>query len=249
MKKSALAIILTAIAISSASGFEYKLGYDFGNPFDENNNYSPICYPFGIGNLPSPGLIGEGGEKFDLEGFHFAMEGNTVHLALVNSFGTMAHSTYWNQDYAIGDIFFGFDGNNSTYAIDLFEGKLYQANTYSRIPNLPGTYYPYTDIRNAIGAYNMTSGNMLGSVNYAYTKWEGLESNPLQGNGDTWVLEFSFDKSLLGDISGTRAISFHNTLACGNDVINKSFAMVPEPTTILLFGLGMMGFASLRKRN
>jgi hypothetical protein len=249
MKKIVIALsILILLMATTAGAFEYKLGYDFGNPFDENNNYSPIDYPFGIHNLPSPGLLGEGGEKFDLEGIHFAMEGNTVHMALANSFGLSAHSSYWHRDYALGDIFFGFNGSNTTYAIDLSSGGLYAVDLYTRIPNISGGYGGYPGISAQAGAFQMQQGRLLGSVNHEYTMWAGLEANPLQGNGDTWVMEFSFDRSLL-PMSGARSVSIHNTLACGNDVMNKTFTVVPEPNSIILLGLGMLGLAAFRKRH
>ncbi|MEP0827727.1 MAG: PEP-CTERM sorting domain-containing protein [bacterium] len=247
MRKFLLMMLALTLLSLPAFGFEYKLGYDFGNPFDENNNWSPITYPGGVGNLPSPGLLSEGGEKFDLEGLHFAISGNTVHIALVNSFGTSAYSTSWRQSYNLGDIFFGINGSSTSYAIDVFTGQLYAVNTYSGIYNLRGSYYNNTAIRNAVGAYDVTSGTVLGNVNREYTMWQGLETNPMQGDGDTWVLEFSFDKSLL-NLDGAQTINFHNTLGCGNDVMNKSFAVVPEPTSMMLFGLGMLGLGALRKR-
>jgi hypothetical protein len=247
--KIRIAVLLTLAFLFTvnAGAFEYKLGHDFGNPFDYNNNYSPIYYPF-MGHLPSPGWIGEGGEKFDLEGFHFAQKGNTIHLALTNSFGLSAYSSVWRRNYNIGDIFFGFDGSKTTYAIDVFEGRLYQVNSYSQIYNVPGSYYGYPTIRNAVGAFDMTSGNLLGDVAHEYTMWSGLETQPLQGNGDTWVMEFAFDASLLGDFSNAKSISFHNTLACGNDVMDETFSVVPEPSSMILLGLGMLGLGAIRRR-
>jgi hypothetical protein len=243
-----LAAIMVLLAWSAAGAFEYKLGYDFGNPFDENNNYSPINYP-GIGHLPSPGLLGEGGEGFDLEGLHFAVQGNMVHIALVNSFGLSAYSTAWHQSYGLGHIFFGFGQNSTSYAIDAATGQLYAVDRFTGIPNISGSYYGTYAIRSQAGAWRMTSGLNLGTIQHENTMWQGLETNPLgHGNGDTWVMEFAFDKSLI-NMNGSRIINFHNTLACGNDVINKSFSMVPEPTTMLLLGLGMLGLGLTRKKD
>jgi len=250
MKKilvSALVIFLLAFSPTFAA-FDWQL-YDFGdNPFDHNNNWSPVSYPSGIGELPSPGLLGEGGEKFDLEGFHFAVEGNTAHIALVNSFGYSAHSTGWNQDYNLGDIFFGFDGNSTQYAIDVSAGKLFSVDSYVGIPDKPGTYYDYTEIRNQVGAWEIGSGTDLGAIDNTMNFWAGLETNPLQGNGDTYVWEFAFDISGLGGSAGASSISFHNILECGNDMINETYGMVPEPGTMLLIGLGLIGIGITRKK-
>ena len=250
MRKFIIAsLTLCFLAVSPAfAAFDWQL-YDFGdNPFDHNNNWSPVSYPSGIGELPSPGLLGEGGEKFDLEGFHFAMEGNTVHIALVNSFGYTAHSTGWNQDYNLGDIFFGFDGNDTQFAIDVSAGQLYSVDSYNGIPDKPGTYYDYDGIRDQVGAYEIGAGSYLGDVNNSLNFWAGLESNPLQGNGDTYIWEFAFDIGSLGGTNGASSISFHNILECGNDMINETYSMVPEPTTLLLIGMGLIGLGVARKK-
>jgi len=250
MKKGLiLAAFLSLFMFAGSTGaFEYKLGYDFGNPFDENNNYSPVYYPYHIQNYPSPGYLGEGGEKFDLEGIHFGISGDMVHVALVNSFGLAATSSAWHQTYNLGDIFFGFDGSSTSYAIDPFTRELYAVNSYDGIYNLPGSYYGNSYVRTTVGAYNVTSGTNLGTVNHEYTMWQGLETNPMQGNGDTWVMEFSFNRSLI-DMAGMRTISFHNTLGCGNDLMNKTFTVVPEPGTLLMFGLGLLGSMVIHRKD
>jgi len=248
MKLFAVLTIMLLGASPSFGSFSWQM-YDFGTgPFDANNNTAPIDYPYGIGELPSPGLLGEGGEKFDLEGFHFATEGNTVHLALTNSFGYSAYSTGWNQSYRLGDIFFGFDGQKYQYAIDVSEGKLYEVESYVGIPDKPGTYYNYSGIRNAVGAWQIGSGRYLGDVANTMTFWDDLETNPLMGSGDTYVWEFAFDASMLGGFSGANTISFHNILECGNDMMESSYGLVPEPTTIILFGLGLLGAGVARRR-
>ena len=244
-----LGLVLSLLAVSPANGaFSWDL-YDFGNnPFDHNNNWSPIDYPYGVGELPSPGYLGEGGEKFDLEGFHFAIDGNTAHIALVNSFGYSAYSTAWYQSYHLGDIFFGFDGSNTQYAIDVSTGRLVEVNSYIGIPDKPGTYYDYPDIRNQVGAWEIGQGTDLGSVTNSLNFWAGLETNPMQGSGDTYIWEFAFDISQVSGFAGASSISFHNILECGNDMIEGTYNIVPEPGTILLIGLGLLGIGVIRKK-
>jgi hypothetical protein len=250
MKRVLIAFAFISLMASSSFGFAWQM-YDFGSQiFDHNNNTAPIYYPNGVGSLPSPGNIGEGGEKFDLEGLHFAMEGNIAHVAIVNSFGLSAYSTGWHQSYALGDLFFGFDGSSTQYAIDMQTMRLYEVNSFTGIPNLPGSYYNYPTIRNAVGAWNMTSGVELGMVNHTMTFWDDLETDYLQpGNGDTYVLEFSFDMSLVAGASGASTISFHNTLACGNDLMNETYNFIPEPTSLLLLGIGLAGLGIYRRRH
>jgi len=222
--------------------------YDFGStPFDHNNNWSPISYPYSIGNLPSPGYLGEGGEKFDLEGFNFSHKDGKVNISLTNSFGYSSYSTGWNQDLALGDIFFGFNGNTYDYGIDISTNRLYKVDSYNGISNKSGTYYG-TSIEPLAGGWEINSGTDLGQITNSFTYWPHLETNPMQGLGDTYVFEFEFDDALISEFSDYSSINFHNTIECGNDLIEESYSAVPEPTTLLLFGLGSLGMAAYRRR-
>ncbi len=56
-------------------------------------------------------------------------------------------------------------------------------------------------------------------------------------------LTFTF--ASLGD---AEMMGYHWTMACGNDVVEGGGRPVPEPATILLLGLGLIGFAGLRRK-
>lgn len=246
MKKSIIALVIMFL-LSSPAIFAFGWqNYDFGtSPFDHNNNWSPITYPYNIGNLPSPG--DPSGEDFDLEGLNFAVNNNTVNLSLTNSFGYSAYSADWGQYYNLGDIFFGFDGNMYQYAVDVSTGHLWEVDTWVGIPKKPGTYFG-TSIATEVGAWQIATGRDLGAITSSMTYWAGLETDPLSGDGDTYVWEFAFDADRISAFSNYNSINFSNTVECGNDLIRESYSAVPEPTTMLLFGIGLAGTGILRRR-
>ncbi|MFQ5500150.1 MAG: PEP-CTERM sorting domain-containing protein [Candidatus Zixiibacteriota bacterium] len=249
-----LTATLVALMGSPAFAFSYDL-YSFGDSttaFDGNNNWAPIDYPYGVGHEPSPGGVGEGGEKFDLEGLNVHVDADYVYISLTNSFGYNTSSAVWGGTYRLGDLFIGTNGGNKyEYAIDILDGSagdLYQVTSWNYIQNTPGSYYN-TIYRDSAGAHEYASGTSLGGVTSAANQWAGLEDDLgflAPGDGDTWVYEFKFDRSLLGDFD---SLQFHINVGCGNDLIESSYTVTPEPTTMLLFGLGLAGLGWLRRRS
>lgn len=248
------ALILIA-GYNSAFGFAWTAGYyDHGaSPFDHNNNTAPIEYPYGVGYLPSPGVVGEGGEGFDEEGFFVAFDDDYMYVALTNSFGMTAYTSTYDATFRQGDIFFGYGGAKNSFAIDVSTGNLRMVDTWRYIQYGEGSYYYHIPIRMRVGAHEVLTGDILGTANQNLNLWEGMETDPLlpdKTGGDTYVFEWRIDRSLLG-WNGASDIFFHTTIGCGNDLIEYTYPGVPEPATMILLGLGMLGagFVARRKLN
>ncbi len=241
-------LALALIGSTSLHAFSWTY-YDFGsNYFDEHNNTSEISYPGGIGYVPSPGLLAEGGERFDFEGLNMAYDDNYVYLSVTSSFNEGSYSSSWNQTYGRGDLFFGFGGNKYDYALTS-DGRLVDVTTWNGISNKPGTYYNNVAIRNAAGAWRVGSGTNLGSVDILKTYDASLETNPfVAGQTGTWVWEYRFSRSLLTDF-GIGKMTFHQTLECGNDLMEKEYEGVPEPGTLMLLGVGLAGLGVKLRRS
>ena len=209
-----------------------------------------------------PGM--EHGQQWDLEGFFQ----NNNQLSMVAGFD-FENGVPGYSKYASGDIFIDVN-NDADYGRDLKSDSYNQTVVqdtfgYDYVLDLDfdnSTYNVYaldSDTSTVAVWYNQNSGSnpwryndkgkYLSSGSFEY--WEGLDdndsvidlNNEFEG-GNHYALT-GFDLSFLGD---TEFIT-HFTMGCGNDnLMGKGTAPVPESTTILLFGCGLIGLATLRKK-
>ena len=256
--KVVLMLIACVLLTPQAFAFDYYFDSQFADgtsPFDHNNNWSPIDYPNGVGQLPSPGNYDPGGEFTDLEGIQVTFDENNVYVAIANSFGYSIYSDFFNETYGIGDLFIGINGGNKyQYGIDITDiangslstTSLYSVSSWNYITDNAGSYYDNVTIREAVGAWTIADGQNLGDVSFIKQFAAGYEQNPMKDyNPDTYVWEFSLSRDLFAeDIS---SMQFHLNVECGNDLIEGSFAVVPEPTAFVLFGIGLLGAGVYRR--
>jgi PEP-CTERM motif len=239
MKRLAMVVVLFALTAAQANGFAFNY-HKFASPFDHNNNWSPIH------GMPTP--FPGNGEYYDLEGMNLHIDQKYVTIAITNSFGYSAWNPYGTA-FRLGDIFFDVDGQKNKFALNTTasgSSGFFKVSSWNYIQNTRGSWYSNLAVRNKVGAHEIRSGSKLGNVNSVTKYWAGLEQNPLVGgNANTYVMEYRFDRSLLGNF---KTLSIHTAVGCGNDYMSTDYSAVPEPTTVVLFGLGLVSAGLARRR-
>lgn len=185
---------------------------------------------------------GYGGQTFDIEAMYFDNDSTTGYLAIITGFPLGGADRFGPGDLGIdvspATAGVNSDWNNSTIyelGISLDDSTLYDVNTWQGVKydsNPQPNYAQFSD------PWKIENGRKISPVNFAYS------STPINKH---YVYEFSFLLSDLGLKEGGH-VNFHWTMECGNDVLNLPATVAPEPATMILLGIGMLGFGAIGRK-
>jgi len=255
MKKSiSFAIVLGVYLLSCAPSFALK----FDNNITIFDNYSSSAtgwHGAQEDNEVEPGMVANQG--WDLEGFF--QDGNI--LSLVGGFNFMLG----NGGVMSGDVFIDVDGppvygkdsragSNGNYSVSNTYGydfvfDLDLGNMSYRVFNIDAT----TELQTAYYVQNEGSspwqydaGDKVAIADGSLEFIESLTDSVTGFSGLSHYALTGLDLSFLGH--GNNFYS-HFTMGCGNDNLMGQGTTVPEPSTVLLLGSGLLGIVWLvRKR-
>jgi hypothetical protein len=207
------------------------------------------------------------GQKWDFEGMFWDPEAKKLYIVAGWNFQT---GVPYNGSYVqVGDAFTGTLGSivngskafNPDGALDFqrsANGGLLASGIYSKIGgnfNVLYTEYHSSSILSDPWEYSNGGVNDT-NPEYTYT----TTTNPVNGSTVPFVGWIDYpngngydDDHYILTINGLTDNDIaneilHITLYCGNDVGRGQYTSVPEPASILLFGLGLMGIAGIKRK-
>jgi hypothetical protein len=208
-------------------------------------DWGETSYPGYIGTGIRPG----GGEIYDAEALYFDDDPNYLYFAMVSSFPLAGCYGIFAGDLAID--FTGAAGNDYDYGLKIIGMTSAEYGASQRQVILNADWNDRGSKKIPANMLNGT-GTLAGLADLYYWDAESLYNEP--GTSlHTYILEGRIDRSIFGDYAKQgNKVNLHWTMNCLNDVIDLTgdinSTTVPEPATVSLLGLGLLGLLGYKKR-
>lgn len=186
---------------------------------------------------------GYGGQAYDVEAFYLDYDAQYLYLAMVTGHNPLTPNS--GGSFAPGDfaIDFGRDGSYEFGIATLGSGKV-QGGVYRVSQWGAGLWGAANE-----GPTSIVSGNLLGLAQLAYST-TGINNMGVYTADSHFMYELRIPTSLFTVYWGQQDFNVHWTMNCANDSLQVSTGtqFVPEPGTLTLFPLGLIGMLWLSRK-
>ena len=196
------------------------------------------------GGLNTKLTPGYGGQAYDVEALYIDYDAQYLYLAMITGHDPLTPDG--GGSYGPGDFAIDFGRNGSyEFGIETLGGDKVQGGVYVVTQWGAGLWGAANE-----GPTAILSGDLLGLADVVYST-TGFTNMGMYTADKHFVYETRIPTALFGAYWGADTFGVHWTMNCANDSLQLNALRpetVPEPGTLALLPLGLLGISWLRRR-